>query len=174
VDNPFILIVEDNDDDSFLIQRVFQRAHILNGLKFVTNGEQAIAYLSGTPPYADRVACPLPDLVLLDLKMPRVDGFEVLRWIRAQPVFAQLRVVVLTSSTDVRDVNLAIQLGANGFLIKPADFLRLVEFSEALSGYWVWSQELTGVSSAVVACAASTNQLLPLEMTSGRLSSQAP
>jgi DNA-binding NarL/FixJ family response regulator len=81
---------------------------------------------------------------------------------------------VLTSSTDVRDVNLAIQLGANGFLIKPADFLRLVEFSEALSGFWVWSQESTGISPAVMACPASTNQLLPLEMTPGRLSIQAP
>jgi CheY-like chemotaxis protein len=141
MDHAFILIVEDNDDDAFLIQRAFQRANILNGLHVVTNGEKAIAYLSGEGAYSDRTEHPLPKLVLLDLKMPGIDGFDVLRWIRKQPLLAGLRVVVLTSSTDVRDVNLAIQLGADGFMIKPADFLRLVEFSEALSGCWLWLQD---------------------------------
>ena len=141
MENPLILLVEDNEDDAFLIDRAFQRANILNGLRLAKNGEEAIAYLSGTGQYANRIDNPLPKLILLDLKMPGIDGFEVLRWIRRQPRWAGLRVVVLTSSTDVRDVNLAIQLGADGFMIKPADFLRLVEFSEALAGCWVWMQE---------------------------------
>lgn len=141
MDHPFILIVEDNDDDAFLIQRAFQHANILNGVRVVATGENAIDYLSGKGSYSNRTENPLPKLVLLDLKMPGIDGFEVLRWIRRQPGLETLRVVVLTSSTDVRDVNLAIQLGAAGFMIKPADFLRLVEFSEALAGYWVWLQD---------------------------------
>jgi CheY-like chemotaxis protein len=110
-------------------------------MRVLKDGEEAIAYLSGTGSYTNRLDHPLPRLVLLDLKMPRVDGFEVLRWIRGQPRLAGLRVVVLTSSTDVRDVNLAIQSGADSFLIKPADFLRLVEFSEALAGCWIWMQD---------------------------------
>ena len=148
VKNPFILLVEDNEDDAFLIERAFQRANILNELRLVKNGQEAIAYLSGTGLYTNRTDNPLPRLILLDLKMPGIDGFEVLQWIRRQSGLAPMRVVVLTSSTDVRDVNLAIQLGADGFMIKPADFLRLVEFSEALAGYWVWQQEGSGSVAA--------------------------
>ena len=148
MENPFILLVEDNEDDAFLIERAFQRANILNELRLVTNGQEAIAYLSGTGSYTNRTDNPLPRLILLDLKMPGIDGFEVLQWIRRQPGLAPMRVVVLTSSTDVRDVNLAIQLGADGFMIKPADFLRLVEFSEALAGHWVWLQEGSGSAAA--------------------------
>jgi CheY-like chemotaxis protein len=138
VNPPSILIIEDNDDDAYLICRAFQKANILNEIRVIPNGREAIAYLSGTGLYSNRLENPLPNLVLLDLKMPGLDGFDVLRWIRTQPSLAALRVVVLTSSTDVRDVNLAFQLGATGFMLKPADFLRLVEFSEALAGYWLW------------------------------------
>jgi CheY-like chemotaxis protein len=154
--NPaLILLAEDDADDAFFIARSLEKARILNPLQVVKDGEQAIAYLAGEGVYSDRVAYPLPRLLFLDLKMPRKDGFEVLSWIRQQPALKTLRVVVLTSSTDVRDVNLAFQLGADGFMIKPADFLRFVEFSEALLGHWLWFCEAPlSVSGPALECAA--------------------
>ena len=136
---PQFLIVDDNEDDTILICRAFARAHMLNPIHVVQSGQQAIDYLSGQGPFGDRAVYPLPQIVLLDLKMPGLDGFDVLMWIRRNNAFDDLRVIVLTSSTDVRDANFAFQLGANGFVIKPADFLRFVEFSEALDGHWLWS-----------------------------------
>jgi CheY-like chemotaxis protein len=132
------LLVEDSEDDALLIKRAFQRANVLNPVHLVKNGEEAIEYLAGAGRYSSREEFPLPGIVLLDLKMPGVDGFEVLRWIRLQPGLKALRVVVLTSSDDMRDVTLAYQLGANSFLIKPIDFERFVEISQAISGYWLW------------------------------------
>ncbi len=132
------LLVEDNPDHVLLLQRAFSKAKVLNAMQVVRGGEQAIEYLSGTGRYANRAEYPLPSVVLLDLKMPGVDGFEVLRWIRAQPGISTLRVVVLTTSDETRDIDLAYKLGANSFLVKPSDFDRFVEISQALSGYWVW------------------------------------
>src|SRR5437879_6114874 len=114
-----ILIAEDREDDIFVIRRAFEKAHLLNPLQVVRDGEEAIAYLKGEGKFANRGEYPLPELLLLDLKMPRIDGFEVLRWIRQQPGLNALRVVVLTSSEDIRDVNQAYRLGANSFLVKP-------------------------------------------------------
>ena len=103
----------------------------------VRDGEEAMAYLAGEGKFQDRAEFPFPDLVLLDLKMPRVDGFEVLRWIREHPKIRNLRVVVLTSSHQLRDVNEAYRLGANSFLVKPLDFENFVETSKALRSYWL-------------------------------------
>src|SRR5689334_18954931 len=111
-----ILLAEDNEDDVFLIRRAFEKAHILNPLQHVRNGREAIAYLSGEGPYENRAEFPVPELLLLDLKIPEMDGFEVLRWVRQQPALGALRVVVLTCSADVHDVNFAFQLGANSFM----------------------------------------------------------
>jgi CheY-like chemotaxis protein len=133
-----ILLIDDSENDTILMRRAFIKARLLNPLLAVANGEEAIAYLTGTGKYANRVEYPLPGLVLLDIKMNGMDGFEVLRWIRSQPGLKTLRVVMLTSSNEMRDVNLAYQLGANSFLIKPMDFERFVEISQALSGYWLW------------------------------------
>lgn len=132
------LVVDDNRDDAFLLQRAFQKAKVLNPVHVVNSGEEAIEYLRGAGKYANRAEFPLPSLVLLDLNMPGMDGFEVLRWIRQQSHLRALRVVILSSSDDMRDVNKAYQLGANSFLIKPADFERFVELSMALNGYWMW------------------------------------
>ncbi len=139
--NAVILLVEDNEDDAFVIRRSFEKAHVINCLRTVTTGEEAIAYLKGEGVYADRAEHPLPSLLLLDLKLPGIDGFEVLRWIRQQRGFRDLHIVVVTSSADVREVNVAFRLGANAFMIKPVDFMRFAEFSEALSGSWVWVDE---------------------------------
>ncbi len=133
-----LLLVDDNDDDVQLVGRAFTQARILNPLRVVRSGEEALEYLGGTGRYAERAGHALPAIVLLDLKMPGMSGFDVLRWIRGQPSINRLRVVVLTSSQDIRDVNAAYRLGANSFLVKPIDFERLVEISQALNGYWLW------------------------------------
>jgi CheY-like chemotaxis protein len=133
-----ILLIDDSENDTILMRRAFIKSRLLNPLLAVASGEEAIAYLSGTGKYANRAEYPLPGLVLLDIKMNGMDGFDVLRWIRSQPGLKTLRVVMLTSSNEMRDVNLAYQLGANSFLIKPMDFERFVEISQALSGYWLW------------------------------------
>src|SRR6267142_5224903 len=117
-----ILLVEDREDDVLIIAKAFAEARLDNEVRVVSDGEAAIQYLKGEGIYADRSKYPLPNLILLDLKMPKVDGFEVLRWLRQQPAFANIVVVVLTMSTAIRDVNLAYQLGANSFMVKPDDF----------------------------------------------------
>ena len=132
------LLIEDREDDVLLIQRAFIKAKILNPLLIVKTAEEAVAYLRGEGRYNNRLEFPLPELILLDLKLPGMDGFDFLRWIRQQPGLSTLRVVVLTSSDLMRDVNLAYQLGANSFLVKPVDFERFVEISQALNGYWMW------------------------------------
>ena len=137
-----ILLAEDREDEVMLIRRSFAKANFLNPLFVVSNGEEAIAYLQGEGKYANRDEYPLPSLLLLDLKMPRKDGFEVLHWIRKQPTLSALRIVVLTASDEIRDVNRAYEMGANSFLVKPVDFVHFVEVTKALKGYWIWlSQE---------------------------------
>lgn len=133
-----ILLAEDNEDHVLLTRRAFKQAGLVNPLFVVENGEEAVAYLTGEGKFANRNEYPLPTLLLLDLKMPRKDGFEVLEWIRKQPTLAALRVVVLTTSDRILDVNRAYQLGANSFLTKPVDFRDFVQLSSAIKGYWLW------------------------------------
>ncbi len=145
-DQAMFLLVEDSETDVILIRRAFQKGNIVNPLQVVKNGNDAIAYLKGEGAFENRAEYPLPDLVLLDLKLPGRDGFDVLRWIRQQPELKALRVVVLTSSDRIQDVNLAYQLGANSFLVKPVDFERFVEISQALKGYWIWLSKAPEIS----------------------------
>jgi CheY-like chemotaxis protein len=132
------LLVEDDEDQVALIRRAFHKANIINPIQVARSGEEALVYLEGAGPYVNREEFPLPKLVLLDLKMPGISGFDVLRWIRQQPALKQLRVVVLTASNEIRDVNQAYQLGANSFLVKPVDFEDFVRLSQAIQGYWIW------------------------------------
>jgi len=135
---PIFLLLEDSEDDAILVQRAFQKGNILNRLITLRNAEEGMAYLLGSGAYNDREHFPVPALILLDLKLPGIDGFDFLRWLRQQPRLEKLRVVVLSSSDRVRDINLAYKLGANSYLIKPLDFERFVEISLALNGYWLW------------------------------------
>ena len=127
-----ILLVENNQDDILLILRAFQRAGVNRRIQTVTSGMDALAYLRGAPPYGDRQENPLPALVLLDIKMPEMDGFEVLKWIRQQWEFFDLCVVMLTSSDHISDANRAYHLGANSFLVKPLDFENASELAKSL------------------------------------------
>ena len=137
-DHELILLAEDNEVDVLMTRRAFEKAGIVNPLEVVGDGEEAIAYLAGEGKYANREEYPLPVLLLLDLKMPRKNGLEVLSWIREQPTLRALRVVVLTTSDLYRDVNTAYQLGANSYLVKPIEFEQFVRISQSLKGHWLW------------------------------------
>jgi CheY-like chemotaxis protein len=132
-----ILLVEDREDDILLIRKAFGKASFNNPLHVARTGDEAVAYLSGEGKYSNRAEYPLPVLVLLDLKLPGMDGFELLSWIRAQEGIRGLPVIVLTSSDAMRDVNRAYQLGANSFFVKEIDFERSVDFSDLIRRYWV-------------------------------------
>ena len=134
---PVILVVEDREDDIYLIKSGLNKAGILCPVQVVRDGEEAISYLKGEGRFANRDEYPLPDLVLLDLKLPGTDGFDVLKWIRTHPGMRGLRVVVLTSSDEMRDVNAAYQIGANSFLVKPADFMNYIQLGRNISQYWL-------------------------------------
>ncbi|HVK58660.1 MAG TPA: response regulator [Candidatus Kapabacteria bacterium] len=114
------LLVEDNEDDAFFMQRAFQAARLQNPLHIVTDGEQAIKYLSGQNGFSDREKYPLPDLIFLDLKMPGLNGFDVLRWIRNDQK-SKVPVAVLTSSPEEIDRRKARELGADCYLLKPPE-----------------------------------------------------
>ena len=134
---PVILVAEDRLDDIELIKRALRSAGVSSPIFFVRDGEETIDYLEGEGKYSNREEYPLPELLLLDLKMPRMDSFDVLAWIRSQPQLGTLRVVVLTSSDENRDINLAYELGANSFLVKPQDFKDFVKLSSFINVYWL-------------------------------------
>jgi len=132
MDSRVILLAEDRDDDVFTTRKALRDAFIENPLKIVHDGEQAIAYLNGTGRFSDRSKYPLPALLLLDLKMPRKNGFEVLAWLRACKQFRSLPVIVLTSSQDLTDVKRAYHVGATSFLWKPLGFKDACKVAEFL------------------------------------------
>ena len=133
-----ILLVEDSPDDALLIQRAFRKANLANPVQLVRDGEEAVAYLSGNAPYEDRTRFPLPVFMLLDLKLPRRSGLEVLAWVRQESVMVKrLPVVVLTSSRESVDVNRAYDLGVNSYLTKPVGFEALLEMVKNVNLYWL-------------------------------------
>lgn len=132
-----ILLVEDSPDDALLIQRACRKANLANPVELVRDGEEAVAYLSGATPYEDRARFPLPVFMLLDLKLPRRSGLEVLGWVREQPALRRLPVVVLTSSRESVDVNRAYDLGVNSYLTKPVGFEALIEMVKSINLYWL-------------------------------------
>ncbi len=145
-DQAVILLAEDNEIDVLLTRRAFAKANLLNPLHVVPDGEEAIKYLKGEGQYSNRAEYPLPDLLLLDLQMPHKNGLEVLQWIREQPSLRGLSVVMLSSSDQARYINLAYQLGANSYLVKPVDFEHFVRMSQALKGHWLWMAKTPEIS----------------------------
>ena len=134
---PVVLLADDNEDDVLALRHALRRAGIDVPLQVVEDGEEAIAYLRGVGKFSNRAEFPLPDLLLLDLRMPKLDGFEVLEWLRQQPSLAPLRTIVLTMSDDVFDVDRAFALGANSFLTKSMDLLDFGNILEATFNYWL-------------------------------------
>ena len=121
-----ILLVDDSENDLILMRRAFQKAEFHNPLREVRNGEEAVAYLKGEGVYDDREKFPLPVVMLLDLNMPRMNGFDVLSWIQTQPSLKHLSIIILTASVRMEDVERAYDLGAHSFLVKPASLEKLV------------------------------------------------
>ncbi len=132
-----ILLVEDNRMDSELTLDAFREARLLNPIHISPNGQDALDYLFGRGPYADRDKNPLPSLVLLDLKLPGIDGFEVLRQIKTTPILKRIPVVILTSSKEEGDRALSYDIGANSYLVKPVSFDGFLGVVRQIEGYWL-------------------------------------
>jgi len=140
VENPVILIVDDNTSDNLLMRSVFTRAGLVNPLQFASNADKATAYLEGSGEYADRARFPLPTVVLLDLNMPGKNGFELLQWIHRQAPFRQLRVYILSASSRPEDIERAYDLGANSYLVKPRNLDGMVQMAQILIAWLRISQ----------------------------------
>jgi len=132
-----ILLVEDNPDDQALTLRALEKNHITNDVVVAKDGVEALDYLFGTGQYADRHVGDLPELVLLDLKLPKIDGLEVLTRLRADPRTKLLPVVILTSSREDRDLIASYSSGANSYVRKPVDFTEFTEAVRQLGLYWL-------------------------------------
>jgi CheY-like chemotaxis protein len=132
-----VLHIDDDANDTALLQAATRSANLDFQLHNVEDGERAIAYLSGRGPYSDRTTYPLPSLILLDLKMPRGTGFEVLKWIRQHPELENLPVVVLSGSELQEDVRKAYGVGANSYLVKPIGFEALVNMVRNITSVWL-------------------------------------
>jgi CheY-like chemotaxis protein len=136
-----ILLVEDNPDDVELTLRAFNRSRVSNEIVVARDGADALAYLFGTGAHAGRDLTVMPEVVLLDLKLPKVDGLDVLRYLRADERTRRLPVVVLTSSNEEHDLIRSYDLGANSFVRKPVDFAQFSEAAQQLGVYWLGLNE---------------------------------
>jgi CheY-like chemotaxis protein len=134
---PVILVAEDDPNDVFFLRRAFQKAQVKCQILDVSNGQEAIFYLQGAAPYSNRAAYPLPHLLLLDLKMPLMNGFDVLEWLRNRPELAQIPALVLSSSGHDEDVTRARQLGARAYLVKPSDLSQLAQLAREVGAQWL-------------------------------------
>ena len=132
-----LLLVEDNLDDAFFMRRALEDAGVTTPVIHLTDGREAIAYLSGANHYADRIKHPLPSIVFLDLNLPFKTGLQVLEWLRQQPKFAKLVVIVLTSSNEPVDLNRAYRLGANSYVVKPPTTDQLLDLARAFKLWWL-------------------------------------
>jgi len=131
-----ILLVEDEPHDVFFVRRALEQIAQGHTLHSVANGEEAIAYLRGEGPYAERGAFPCPNIILCDLKMPRMNGFEFLEWVRGHPECSVIPTVIISSSSIESDVRRAYQLGANAYMRKPTSLGELVKLIKVTYEYW--------------------------------------
>lgn len=132
-----ILLVEDNRMDIELTLDAFREVSLTNSIQVTTTGQAALDYLGGQGKYDDRAAYPLPDLILLDLKLPGIDGFEVLRQVKATPIVKRIPVIILTSSKEEGDRALSYDNGANSYLVKPVSFAGFLDVVREIKGYWL-------------------------------------
>jgi CheY-like chemotaxis protein len=136
-----ILLVEDDPNDALLLERAFRKAGLPYPLIIVSDGDQAVDFLQGIGKYRDRIKYPMPNLMLLDLKLPRRSGHEVLKWLRSRPGLKRLPVIVLTSSSEQRDVVAAYDEGTNSYLVKPSNAELLGQMVSQLEKYWLTLNE---------------------------------
>jgi CheY-like chemotaxis protein len=131
-----VLLVEDDLNDIFLVKRAFKMANLANPLQVVTDGVEAVQYMIGEGRYADREAHPLPHLIVMDLKMPRKNGLEVLEWLKKDGQLKRIPVVIVSSSDQPGDINRAYELGANAYMVKPVDFQSVENLFQSIIHYW--------------------------------------
>ena len=132
-----VLLVEDDLNDIFLVKRAFKMAHVKNPLQIVTDGQEAITYLRGEGKYSDRETYPLPKLIVMDIKMPRLTGFEVLEWVKGkQGLLRRIPVIIVSSSDNPSDINRAYELGANAYMVKPVNFRAVEHLFQSITQYW--------------------------------------
>ena len=132
-----VLVAEDEPDDVYLLQVAFEDAGIRNPMHVVPDGAEAINYLSGSEKYRDRTEFPFPALLILDLKMPRKTGLDVLAWLRNDGAARYVPVIVFSSSAHPSDVTKAYDLGANAFVVKPSGMAERNEFAKMIKGFWL-------------------------------------
>lgn len=132
-----ILLAEDDENDVFFFKRAVREAAIMNELFVARDGQEVIEYLCGTGEYSDRERYPLPCLLILDLKMPRKHGLEVLAWLRSQAAWKNLPVIVFSSSAQPEDISRAYDLGANSFVVKPISVEQRTELAHLIKGFWL-------------------------------------
>jgi CheY-like chemotaxis protein len=132
-----VLMAEDEESDVFLLKRAFDDAGVKNPLLTVEDGQEAINYLSGAGQYADRTKFPIPHLIILDLKMPRKTGLDVLRWLRQEPKLRCLPAMIFSSSAHPLDVQAAYEIGANAFVMKPSGTQKRLELAKTLKDFWL-------------------------------------
>src|ERR1041385_7245046 len=131
-----VLLVEDDLNDIFLVKRAFKLAQLETPLQVVTDGEEALDYLRGKGKYADRTAHPLPRLIVMDIKMPRRSGFEVLEWLKRDGPLRRIPVVIVSSSNRPQDINRAYELGANAYMVKPMNYQAVERLFGSITHYW--------------------------------------
>jgi len=139
--NLTILIAEDNENEAILVKHALGMAKITNPIQMVQDGQEAIDYLSGNGQFANRRRFPFPSVLMLDLKMPRRSGFEVLAWLREHPQYSVIPSIVLSNSSQPEDIRLAYERGANSYIVKPQDLNDLVRIFRDTYEYWKWCEK---------------------------------
>ncbi len=139
--NYTILLVDDDENDVLLIRMAFEKSGIRNPIHWARDGMEAVAYLNGEGAYSNRESYPFPKVLILDLKMPRMSGLELLKWIRDHPEFKVIPTIIMTSSRLEEDVKNAYSLGANTYMIKPASLDQLAKMVKAAHEYWALSEK---------------------------------
>jgi CheY-like chemotaxis protein len=137
-----VLMAEDDENDVAFLKRAFAQAEIHNPLHVAPDGQAAIDYLSGAGAFSDRNKFPLPGLLLLDLKMPRKTGLEVLEWVRAQETLRSLPVIIFSSSVNPSEIEIAYQKGTNAFVSKPPGSPERIELAKMIKGFWLTFNQL--------------------------------
>ena len=131
-----VLLVEDDLNDIFLVKRAFKMAQLDTPLQVVTDGEEATHYLSGDGKYSDRESYPLPKLIVMDIKMPRMTGFDVLEWIKNDGTLRRIPVIIVSSSNRPEDIDRAYELGANAYMVKPVSYRAVERLFGSITHYW--------------------------------------